>query len=337
MAPQDRDFYEILGVPRNASADEIQRAYRQLARRNHPDVNKDPGAEERFKQISEAYGVLSDPDKRRRYDRFGRNWRQVPEDYDTAGAGFRQRTGAGAGRAGPRAGTGPGGGGRVRVEPGGAGGFGGVDLDDLFGSFFGGRAGSGGADGFGGFGGQMPGADTEAEITLTVEEAYRGGHRQVTLTTPDGSIRTLDVTIPPGVVQGQRIRLAGQGAGGAGGGPHGDLYLVVNIAPHPRYRLDGRDITAPLPVAPWEAALGARVPAETPGGTLQLTVPPGSSCGRRLRLRERGMPNPRGRPGDFYAEVRVMVPETLSPDERELFERLAAVSRFNPREAGRGR
>jgi curved DNA-binding protein len=326
MARGDRDYYEILGVPRDASQSDIQRAYRQLARRAHPDVNKEPGAEDRFKEITEAYDVLSDPDKRKRYDRFGHQWRQVPEDFETAGAGFRQRAGAGAG-GGPW-------GGRVRVDPRDFADTGGIDVEDLFGSFFGGRGG-----GFGGFGGArggfgrgpVPGADSEAEIPLTVEEAYHGGHHRITLSSPEGS-RTLDVNIPPGVVDGQRIRLAGQGGPGGDGGPPGDLYLIVRIAPHPRYRLDGRDITAPLPVAPWEAALGAKVPVETPGGTVQLNVPAGSSCGRRLRLRGRGLPNPHGRPGDFYAEVRIMVPKSPSPEERDLFEQLARASTFNPRE-----
>jgi curved DNA-binding protein len=320
MARGDRDYYDVLGVPRDASSEDIQRAYRQLARRNHPDVNRDPGAEERFKDITEAYDVLSDPDKRKRYDRFGSQWRQVPPDFETAGAGFRSRAGAGAG--------GPFGGG-VHA------GTGGVDVEDLFGSIFGGRGGGpGGFGGYahGGFGrGPVAGADTEAEIPLTVEEAYHGGHHRVTIQRPEGT-RTLDVNIPPGVVDGQRIRLAGQGGTGVGGGARGDLYLIARIAPHPRYRLDGRDITAPLPVAPWEAALGATVPVETPDGTVQVNVPAGSSCGRRLRLRGRGLPNPRGRPGDFYAEVRVMVPRSPSPEERELFEQLAKTSTFNPRE-----
>jgi curved DNA-binding protein len=324
MARGDRDFYEILGVRRDASQEEIQRAYRQLARRNHPDVNKEPGAEERFKDITEAYDVLSNPETRRRYDRFGPAWRQVPEDAEAAGAPFRTRAGAGA-----RGGSPFGGGGRAYADGGvGPEGFGGggIDLDDLFGSFFSGRAGRAG-----GFGrGPVPGADAEFELPLSVEEAYRGGRRQVTLATPDGT-RTLEVNIPPGVTEGQRIRLAGQGAAGMNGGPPGDLYLNVHLQPHPRYRVEGRDITAPLPVAPWEAALGAKVPIETPAGSVQVGVPPGSSCGRRLRLRGRGLPNPRGRPGDFYAEVRIMVPKQLSPDERELFEQLAKTSSFNPR------
>jgi curved DNA-binding protein len=307
MTAGRRDFYEVLGVPRDADATEIQRAYRTLARRHHPDVNRSPGAEERFKEITEAYDVLSDPESRQRYD------------FARSPAGARA---AGAGVGGGRGATGQ----RVRVEPGAGVGFGGpegIDLDDLFGSLFGGRM-------PGDFGaGPVQGADTEAEIVMPVEEAYRGGRRQITLTTPSGP-RSYQVTIPPGVVDGQRIRLSGQGSGSPDGGPAGDLYLVVRLAPDPRYRVDGRDITVDLPVAAWDAALGASVPVETPGGTAKVTVPPGSSCGRRLRLRGRGLPHPRGRPGDLYAEVKVMVPPKLTDAERDLFEKLRRVSSFDP-------
>jgi curved DNA-binding protein len=319
-----RDYYEVLGVPRTASAEELQQAYRRLARRHHPDVNKDPGAEERFKEVNEAYQVLSDPDTRARYDRFGPDFRWLPEgaEREAAGAGF-----GGFGGRGPQ----PGGRGRrVYVDEGGLGeeGLGGIDLDDLFGGIFGGR---------GGRGGPVAGADQEAELELTVEEAYRGGRRSVSLAGPDGQ-RSYEVTIPPGVVDGQRIRLAGQGGRGASGAGPGDLYLIVRIAPHPRYRLDGRDIHVDLPVTPWEAALGADVPVDTPGGEAKVKVPAGSSSGRRLRLRGQGMPNPRGQPGDLYAEVRVMVPRRLSRPERQLFEELANASSFDPRhERRRGR
>ena len=301
-----RDYYEVLGVPRDADAEQLQQAYRGLARANHPDINKDPAAEERFKEVNEAYHVLSDPETRRRYDRFGPDFRQVPEDY-------AQRAAAGAGRGGF-----PGG---VRV-----GGYGddvdmgGFDIDDLFGGIFGGRARAG----------PLAGADQEAELELTVEEAYQGGRRHITLPGPSGP-RSYDVTIPRGVVDGQRIRLAGQGGQGVRGGPPGDLYLAVRIRPHPRYSLDGRDISVDLPVAPWEAALGATVAVRTPGGEVKVRVPPGSSSGRRLRLRGEGMPNPRGTPGDLYAVVQVEVPSRLGKRERELFEELASVSTFDPR------
>ncbi|AXI76511.1 DnaJ C-terminal domain-containing protein [Peterkaempfera bronchialis] len=307
-----RDYYEALGVPRGASADEIQQAFRRLARRHHPDVNRDPAAEERFKEINEAYQVLSEPSTRARYDRFGENFRQVPEDWEE-----RVAAGAGAG-AGP-GGRGPFGGARGRVWTGG-GGDGGIDLDDLFGGFFGARGATG----------PIPGADQQAELPLTVEEAYRGGRHRVTLRGP-GRSGGYEVEVPPGTVDGQRIRLAGEGGRGSGRGPSGDLYLVVRIAPHPRYRLDGRNIHVPLPVTPWEAALGATVPLEAPGGTLKVHIPAGSSTGRRLRLRGQGMPNPHGAPGDLYAEVRVMVPPSLGPRERELFQELAAESSFDPR------
>jgi curved DNA-binding protein len=309
------DFYQALGVPRTATQEEIQRAYRRLARTYHPDVNSDPGAEDRFKEVSEAYDVLSDPDTRRRYDAFGPDFRQVPPDVDPqewSRARSRAGTRAGPG-AGPPGGRPPGGGAWSDAGPD-------IDLEDLLGSVFGGRGRSGW--------GPVPGADQEAELVLQVEEAYRGGHRRITL---DG--RSYEVTIPAGVTDGQRIRLAGQGGRGSEGAAAGDLYLIVRLAPHPRYRVQGRDISVDLPLAPWEGALGASVAIDTPGGEAKIKVPPGTSTGRRLRLRGRGMPNPRGTPGDLYAEVKIMLPARLTDDERRLFEQLAAVSTFDPRRA----
>jgi curved DNA-binding protein len=310
-------FYETLGVSRDATADEIQRAYRQLARTYHPDVNKDPAAEERFKEISEAYDVLSDPETRRRYDAFGADFRQVPEGVDPE-SWSRARAGAGSGA------RGPGGASRQWYGSGVGGGFGEeFDLEDLFGDVFGaGRR----------RWGPIAGADQEAEIVLTVEEAYAGGRRSITLEGPEGA-RSYDVDIPAGVTDGQRIRLAGQGGRGTGSAAPGDLYLVVRIAPHPRYRLDGRNIYTDLLLAPWEAALGARVAVDTPGGEAKVRVPPGTSSGKRLRLRGRGMPNPRSQPGDLFAEVRIMVPPELTDEERRLFQELAKVSDFDPRRA----
>ena len=281
MAPA-RDFYQVLGVDRTATQDEIQQAYRKLARAHHPDVNHDPAAEDRFKDISEAYDILSDPDTRRRYDAFGPDFRRVPEGvapdtWNRARSAGAREAGAGPGR-------------RAASAAGDAGfstGFGeNIDLDDLLGGLFGGRAGRGR--------GPIPGADTEAVIELTVEEAYRGTRRSVTIE-GGGQTRTLDVTIPVGVTNGQRIRLAGQGGRGAEGATAGDLYLIVRIARHPRYRVEGRDLHVELPLAPWEAALGTTVTVDTPDGEAKVKVPAGTSSGRRLRLRGRGLPNPRGR------------------------------------------
>ena len=307
-----RDFYEILGVPRSASQEEIQQAYRTLARAYHPDVNADPAAEDRFKDISEAYAVLSDPQTRRRYDAFGPDFRQVPEDVDPE-TWRRARAGAGAG-----AGAGPGG---FRGSPFGTG-AGDVDVEDLLGGLFGGRAGRGW--------GPIPGADQEAELEVTVEEAYHGTQRTVTMQGADGQ-RSFDVRVPAGVTNGQSIRLAGQGGRGSGGGRPGDLYFVIRIARHPRYRVEGRDLHVDLPLAPWEAALGTSVVVDTPGGETKVKVPAGTSSGRRLRLRGRGLPHHRGRPGDLFAEARIMVPGELSPGERQLFEQLAATSTFDAR------
>ncbi|MEU0094841.1 DnaJ C-terminal domain-containing protein [Kribbella sp. NPDC006257] len=327
------DFYSILGVSRDAGSDEIQRAYRKLARKFHPDVNKDPGAEERFKQISEAYDVLSDPQSRKRYDAFGADFRSVPPDVDpdqwarsgaAAGAGGRPPGGWGS-QAGWQQGGWDGGfpgGGGFGSGGFGTGGFEGVDLDDLLGGMFQGRHGRGRVP--------VPGSDQEVEVEISVEEAYRGGTRTLTLQGPTGT-RTLDVKIPAGVVTGQRVRLAGQGGQGSGGAASGDLYMVVRIAGHGRYRVDGRDVSFDLPLAAWEGALGATVTVQTPAGETTVKVPRGTSTGRRLRLRGRGLPNPRGNPGDLYAEVKLMVPSVLTPDEERLFEELAGTSKFDPR------
>jgi curved DNA-binding protein len=311
-----RDYYDALGISRTASTEELQRAYRKLARQHHPDVNRDPGAEERFKEISEAYSVLSDPDTRKRYDRFGPDFRQIPEGYeayaDSARTGRRGSPGGSPFGSGRRVWVDSGGGERFRDE--------GIDIDDLFSGLFGSR----------GAGGPIPGADQEAELELSVEEAYRGGSRRITLSGA-GEPSSFEVTIPPGVTDGQRIRLAGRGGQGSGDGAAGDLYLVVRIAPHPRYRVNGRDISVDLRLAPWEAALGASVAVPTPGGEAKVRVPAGSSTGRRLRLRGEGMPNPRGTSGDLYAEVKIMVPRKLTSRERELFESLRRDSTFDPR------
>lgn len=316
-----RDFYEVLGVGRNADQSEIQRAYRKLARQHHPDVNKDPSAEARFKEISEAYDVLSDPEQRKRYDAFGEDFRRVPPDVSPE-EWRRARAYAGAAPGGGQGAGGPYRSGGVRftdVEED-------IDLEDLLGGIFGGRGPGRGRTAWG----PMPGSDQEIEAEITVEEAYHGTQRSLTITGPDGQ-RTLDVNIPAGVVDGQRIRLRGQGGRGTGGAESGDLYLIIRIAPHPRYRVSGRDLYAPLPLSPWEAALGAAVPVDTPGGSATVNIPPGTSSGRRLRLKGRGLPNRRGEPGDFFAEAQIKVPTSLSQEERRLFEEIRERSTFNPR------
>jgi curved DNA-binding protein len=314
MAVAYRDYYETLGVPRGASSEEIRRAYRQLARQYHPDVNKEPGAEERFKEVAEAYEVLRDPEKRERYDRLGSNWRAGDDVSDAPGfGGFRRPDGGGFED--------------IRFDFGNGGGFSGLSgFSDLFEEMFGGRAGIGGfGPGFATGGGQ--GRDLEAELELSLEEAFRGGRRSVRLA--DG--RSLEVSIPPGVRDGQRIRLAGEGSPGLSGGSGGDLFLRVRLRRHPRFRVDGDDLRTKLEVSPWEAALGATVELPTLDGRAQVKVPAGSSCGRRLRLRGEGMPRRGGGRGNLYAEVRIVLPEKLTRAERKAFEELAKVSRFDPR------
>ncbi len=323
-----RDAYEILGVSRDADPSEIQRAYRKRARTLHPDVNKDPGAEESFKELSEAYDVLSDPDQRARYDAFGPDFRRVGPDVDPD-AFRRAREYAGAG-----AGAGAGGGGRSSGW-GGAGAASGfryagsgddVDLEDLLGGIFGARGRGRGRGGWG----PVSGSDHETEVEVTVEEAFRGSRRTLSTAGIDGPT-TIEVNIPAGVVDGQRIRLRGQGGQGSAGGEAGDLYLIVRIAPHPRYRLEGRNVHLLMPLTPWEAALGSSVEIDTPGGPATVTVPPGTSSHRRLRLTGRGLPNSRGKPGDLYAEAQIKVPASPSAEERELVEQWGKVSTFDLR------
>ena len=293
MALAYTDYYELLGVPRDADQDAIRRAYRKLARQYHPDLNSDSDAEDRFKEIGEAYEVLSDPEKRERYDRLGARWRE--QERETPQADFEE----------------------FFTRQGFSGGDAGMDFsDDLFERLFGGRFGAG-PDGPSR--GPVRGFDREALLELSLEDALEGGRRRLTL---DG--RDIDANFPAGVRDGQLIRLAGQGAPGRESGPPGDLYLRIALKPHPNFRPRGEDdLDVDLPVAPWQAALGATVPVQTPTGPAQVRVPAGSSSGRRLRLRGRGLPKSGGGSGDLHAIVKITVPKQLSERERELYEQLA--------------
>jgi curved DNA-binding protein len=298
MAVKFRDYYEVLGVPRTATAEEIKRAYRQLARKHHPDLqvaSERARASERFKEINEANEVLSDPDKRAKYDALGANWK--------GGMDFTPP---------PDTGRGP----SVTTEWEGFG-----DFSDFFGSIFGrpsgGRAGAGRAGGDrAGVRMPIPGNDVEGELPLTLDDVLHGGQRRITV---DG--RSLDVTIPRGIRDGATLRLAGQGGPGVNGGPAGDVYLRTRLLPHPRYRVVGDDLEMDLPLWPWQAVLGAEVRVDTPDGPVTLTVPLGTQSGQRLRLRGRGLPRDGGR-GDLYAVVRIVVPTRPSAAEREAYEML---------------
>ncbi len=289
------DYYEVLGVPRDADQDAIRRAYRKLARKYHPDLNSDSDAEERFKELGEAYEVLSDTDKRENYDRLGARWREA--ERETPEESFEdffahQRFGDGD-----------------HVE------FG----EDLFEALFGARAERAS--------GPLRGRDREAVLELSLEDALAGGRRRLTL---DG--REVSVNFPAGVRDGQLIRLAGQGGEGRGGGSPGDLFLRVALKPHPRFRRRGHDdLDVDLAITPSEAALGTTVEVETPTGTARVRVPAGSSSGRRLRLRGRGLPKRGGGSGDLHAIVKIVVPKELSERERELYEQLAETSSLDSR------
>ncbi len=308
-----KDYYDILGVGRDAGADEVKRAYRRLARKYHPDVSKEPDAEARFKEVREAYTVLKDPEKRKAYDQFGKDWKhgqnfEPPPDW---GRDFHFRSGGFTD----------------------AGGF-----SDFFDTLFGDAR--GGAEGFRqrGRGFDARGKDVDARIRIPIEDAYRGATRQISIDVPEidasGRVssrrRSLNVRIPKGVTAGQRIRLEGQGGPGIGGGQAGDFYLEVEFEPHKTFRTIGRDIYVTLPITPSEAALGRAIAVPTLGGAVDLKIPPGSRSGKKLRLKGRGLPgNP---PGDQYVELQISIPPKTSADARELYEKLEQVESFNPRE-----
>ena len=336
-----KDYYKTLGVERSASQQEIQRAYRKLARKLHPDISKEAGAEDRFKEVTEAYEVLKDPDKRQKYDQFGKAWKQAGAGGGQPPPGWEQVIFGAGGPGGPGSrvefdfGGFPGGGG----FGGGLGGNGPGGFSDFFEMLFGQRGAAGAAAGAGGprAGGyradwQQRGGDQEARIQLTLEEAAQGGERAITLTDPQtGGQQTLQLKIPRGIRPGQKIRLAAKGAAGSGGGPPGDLFLNVDVLPHARFRLEGSDLHTTLPITPWEAALGGTAQLETLDGPVTVRIPPGSPAGRRIRLRGYGYPQAKGGKGDLFAELDVVVPPQLNDRERELFEELAKVSTFNPR------
>jgi curved DNA-binding protein len=314
-----RDYYQAMGVPRTATAEEIKTAYRRLARKYHPDVSKEPNAEEKFKEVQEAYEVLKDPEKRAAYDQLGAQWKQgeqfrPPPDW---GSGFEFRGGAGEG---PES---------YQFE------FGrdGHGFSDFFSSLFGGGAGGPFAQG----GRARGGRDHHARLDIDLEEAFQGGTRTLELKRPqvtsDGHLELVThavrVTIPAGVTDGQLIRLSGQGEPSASGGAAGDLYLEVHVRPHRLYHLSGRDVTLTLPVAPWEAALGASVTTPTLGGAVELRIPSGSQADAKLRLRGRGLPGQP--PGDQYVVLKIALPPANSAEARALYEQMRRELAFDPR------
>lgn len=348
MAAKFVDYYQSLGVKRDSSQEDIQRAYRTLVRQYHPDVNKESGAEARFKEIQEAYEVLKDPARRKRYDELGADYKPGQEFRPPSGSAW-------AGGEGGRRGG-------FRVNFGGQGAegadFGSTGFSEFFESLFGGMAGGrvggmGGGPGFDPFesaaagrgarngsrrrAGPRRGADAEAELTITIEDAIRRATKRVSLSREEGGgATTIDVRIPSGVTDGATIRLAGQGGPGASGGEAGDLLLRIRLAPDARFRIDPADpftLHTLLPIAPWEAALGAKVSAHAPDTDVLVTIPPGTSSGQKLRIRGHGLPNKQGERADLIAEVRIVVPRSLTPEQRELWERIAAASNFDPRQS----
>ena len=297
-----KDYYKILGIERDAKEAEIKTAYRRLARKYHPDVSKETNAEQKFKEVGEAYEVLKDPQKRQAYDQLGANWKAgqnfnpPPEWQDIfSGAEFSHS------------------------------GFEASGFSDFFESLFGGGFSQGRASGFGQTGFQTKGADQHASMSIRLEEAFTGASKTIRL----NNGRNLEVKIPTGITSGKRIRLAGQGTAGMGGGPKGDLYLEIQVLPHSLYTLDGRDVLLDLPISPWEAVLGARIQVPTLGGRVETKVPAGSQSGKKLRLKKRGLPgNPQG---DQIITLQIVVPNASNDQDRHFYEEMAKRFEFNPR------
>ena len=329
MGIEYKDYYKVLGVKRDASQQEVQKAYRKLARKYHPDVSKERGAEDKFKEVNEAYEVLGDPEKRSRYDALGSDWRAGQEFRPPPGFEHIFQGGFGRGGAARQ--------GHGQARQAGMEGFSSF-FDALFGDLgaFSMGGGAGGAGMFEQEPMQRKGRDVAGEITISLEEAYNGTTRQVMLEGADGGgPRSYRLRLKPGTPEGALVRLRGKGEPGAQGGASGDLLLTVHVAPDPRFKLAGHDLSLVLPVAPWEAALGARIDVVTLNGAVKVNVPPGSQSGQRLRLKGKGMPRKEGGHGDMFVELKIVVPKELSDKERELLTELSSVSRFNPR-AGMG-
>lgn len=325
MAVKFRDYYQVLGVARDASADDIKRAYRKLATKYHPDKNKSAEADTRFKEATEAYEVLKDADKRAKYDRLGENWKHGQDFQPPPGSGFEgfEDIFGGRGRRGPgNASGGPSSGGFS---------FSGDGFSEFFEMFF---NQAGGAQGHGSPAGQRTahqrpaGPTQETELTISLHEAYHGATRSITLQSADGSTKRLDVKIPAGSTTGSKIRLKGQGGGG------GDLLLKLHIAHDPRFEVHGHNLTTTLKVSPFEAMLGAKVPVQTMDGDVTLTIPPGTNSGSRLRLTGKGLPKRGGGQddrGDLFARVKIIVPKDLTDEQKELLNKLKEELKFDPR------